>query len=331
MSELQPRPTRDGFGEELVSLGYENDKILVLSADLEDSTRAEYFKFKFPDRFYNVGIAEQNMVGIAAGLAKEGFIAFVTSFAVFLTNRAYDFIRISVCYNNLNVKLCGSHVGVTVGEDGATAQSLEDVAIMAVLPNMRIVCPVDYIEAKKITRYIAEEYGPFYMRLSRAPYPIITSENDKFEFGKGRIFVDGEDITILSYGITVSESIKAAEELRKEGISARVVNLSTLKPLDEELILRSAEETGAILVVEEHEITNGLGSMVARFLVTKKPVPMDFIAVNDAFGVSGKPYELLEYFGLDWRNIVRVSKSLIKRKKEVSFSRRRSIRRANLY
>ncbi len=315
MSIQQPKPTRDGFGEELVNLGYENEKIIVLSADLEDSTRAEYFKFKFPERFYNVGIAEQNMVGIASGLAKEGFITFVTSFAVFLTNRAYDFIRISVCYNNLNVKVCASHAGVTVGEDGATAQSLEDVAIMAVLPNMRVVCPVDYVEAKKITRYIANEFGPFYMRLSRAPYPIITDENDNFEFGKGKVFVEGEDLTIISYGITVSESIKAAEELKKEGISARVVNMSTIKPFDEELVLKCAQETGAILVVEEHQITNGLGSMIARFLASKNPIPMDFIAVNDQFGVSGKPYELLEYFGLDWKNIVRVSKDLVKRKK----------------
>lgn len=315
MSIQQPKPTRDGFGEELVNLGYENEKIIVLSADLEDSTRAEYFKFKFPERFYNVGIAEQNMVGIASGLAKEGFITFVTSFAVFLTNRAYDFIRISVCYNNLNVKVCASHAGVTVGEDGATAQSLEDVAIMAVLPNMRVVCPVDYVEAKKITRYIANEFGPFYMRLSRAPYPIITDENDNFEFGKGKVFVEGEDLTIISYGITVSESIKAAEELKKEGISVRVVNMSTIKPFDEELVLKCAQETGAILVVEEHQITNGLGSMIARFLASKNPIPMDFIAVNDQFGVSGKPYELLEYFGLDWKNIVRVSKDLVKRKK----------------
>ncbi len=315
---MQPKPTRDGFGEELVSLGYENEKIIVFSADLEDSVRSEYFKFKFPERFYNVGIAEQNMVGIAAGLAKEGFITFVTSFAVFLTNRAYDFIRISVCYNNFNVKLCASHAGVTVGEDGATAQSLEDIAIMAVLPNMRVVCPVDYLEAKKITRFITNEYGPFYMRLSRAPYPIITSETDKFEFGKGKIFMEGEDLTIISYGITVSESLKAAEELKKDGISARVINMSTIKPFDEQLVLDSAEKTGAILVVEEHEITNGLGSMIARFLSTKKPVPMEFIAVNDVFGVSGKPYELLEHFGLDYKNIYNVSKKLLKRKKSNS-------------
>ncbi|MCX8029192.1 MAG: transketolase family protein [Brevinematales bacterium] len=315
MIEIQPKPTRDGFGEELVKLGYENEKIIVLSADLEDSTRAEYFKFKFPDRFYNTGIAEQNMVGIAAGLAKEGFITFATSFAVFLTNRAYDFIRISICYNNLNVKLVASHVGVTVGEDGATAQSLEDVAIMAVLPNMRVLCPVDYIEAKKITRYVANEFGPFYVRLSRAPYPVLTSENDTFEFGKGRVFVDGEDLTIISYGITVSESIKASEELKKEGISARVVNLSTLKPLDEEVILKSAEETGAILVVEEHQVINGLGSMIARVLASKKPVPMEFVAVNDVFGVSGKPYELLEHFGLDYKHIKNAAINLMKRKK----------------
>ncbi|MEN2997985.1 MAG: transketolase family protein [Brevinematia bacterium] len=315
MSQPQPRPTRDGFGEELVELGYEDEKIIVFSADLEDSTRAEYFKFKFPNRFYNVGIAEQNMVGIAAGLAKEGFTTFVTSFAVFLTNRAYDFIRISVCYSNLNVKLCASHAGVTVGEDGATAQSLEDVAIMSVLPNMRVLCPVDYFEARRITRFVANEYGPFYVRLSRAPYPIITSESDRFEFGKASVLEEGEDLTIISYGITVSESLKAAEELRKEGISTRVVNMSTIKPFDEKIVLRSAEETGAILVVEEHEITNGLGSMIARFLATKRPTPMEFIAVNDEFGVSGKPYELLEYFGLDWKNIVQVSKKLLKRKK----------------
>ncbi|MFN4245315.1 MAG: transketolase family protein [Brevinematia bacterium] len=312
---IQAKPTRDGFGEELVELGYENDRVVALSADLEDSVRSEYFKFKFPERFYNVGIAEQNMVGIAAGLAKEGFIPFVTSFAVFLTNRAYDFIRISVCYNNLNVKFCASHAGVTVGEDGATAQSLEDIAIMSVLPNMRVVCPVDYFEAKKITRFISSEYGPFYMRLGRAPYPILTTESDKFEFGKGKIFVDGEDLTIISYGITVSESLKAAEELRKEGIFVRVVNMSTIKPFDEELVIDSAEKTGAILVVEEHEMIGGLGSMISRFLATRKLVPMEFIAINDAFGISGKPYELLEYFGLDYKNICRTAKKLLKRKK----------------
>ncbi|MGC8870520.1 MAG: transketolase family protein [Brevinematia bacterium] len=321
MMGSQPKPTRDGFGEELVKLGYENERIIVLSADLEDSTRAEYFKFKFPERFYNTGIAEQNMVGIAAGLAKEGFITFATSFAVFLTNRAYDFIRISICYNNLNVKLCASHAGVTVGEDGATAQSLEDIAIMSVLPNLRVVCPIDFIEAKKITRFISNEYGPFYIRLSRAPYPILTSENDEFEFGKGRIFRNGEDLTIISYGITVSESLKAAEELQKEGISARVINMSTIKPFDEELVLKSAEETEAILVVEEHQVINGFGSMIARFLSSKRPTLMEFIGVNGVFGFSGKPYELLEYFGLDYKNITRVAKELVKRKKTSMSSR----------
>jgi len=314
---ISPKPTRDGFGDELVQLGSENQKIVVLSADLEDSTRAEYFKFKFPDRFFNVGIAEQNMVGIAAGLAREGFITFAASFAVFLTNRAYDFIRISVCYNNANVKLCGSHAGVTVGEDGATAQSLEDISIMSVLPNMRVVCPVDYIESRKITRTIAEEYGPFYMRLSRASYPIITKPQDEFKLGKASVFEEGEDLTIISYGITVSESLKAAEELRKEGISARVVNMSTIKPFDKEVVLKSAEETGAILVVEEHQKINGLGSMIAMFLLTNynKFVPMEVIGIDNEFGQTGKPYELLEFYGLDYKNITRVAKELVKRKK----------------
>ena len=323
-SELKPRPTRDGFGEELVQLGYENPKIIVLSADLEDSTRAEYFKHKFPERFFNVGIAEQNMVGIAAGIAREGFTVFAASFAVFLTNRAYDFIRISVCYNDANVKLCGSHVGVTVGEDGATAQCLEDFSIMAVLPNMRIVCPVDYIEARKATRAIAQEYGPFYMRLSRAPYPIITSPDDEFKIGKASVLENGEDLTIISYGITVSESLKAAEELRKEGISARVINMSTLKPFDREAVIKAAEETGAILVVEEHQKINGLGSMIAMFLATiyNRFVPMEVIGINDEFGQTGKPYELLEFYGLDYKNIFRVAKELLKRKNENGFPHR---------
>ncbi len=315
MSDLKPKPTRDGFGEELAQLGYENPNIIVLSADLEDSTRAEYFKFKFPERFFNVGIAEQNMVGIGAGLAAEGFTVFVTSFAVFLTNRAYDFIRISVCYNNLDVKICASHAGVTVGEDGATAQCLEDIAIMSVLPNMRVICPVDFFEAKKVTRYISQNYGPFYMRMGRAPYPILTSETEQFEFGKGKIMYDGEDITIISYGITVSESLKAAEELKKEGISARVINMSTIKPLDTEIIIKSAKETGGILVVEEHQVTNGLGSMVARVVAEKYPVPMGFLAINDEFGQSGKPYELLEHFGIDWKNIKSKAIEIYKSKK----------------
>ncbi len=311
---MEMKATRDGFGEGLLELGKEDERIVSLSGDLEDSTRAFYFKEAFPNRFFTVGIAEQDMVATAAGLAAEGFIPFVSSFAVFLTNRAYDMIRITVCFNNRNVKLVGSHGGVTVGEDGATAQSLEDIAIMRVLPNMRVIYPVDAIEAKKATKEIAKEYGPFYLRLGRAKFPVITKESDEFIIGKGNIMREGKDVTLIACGLMVSEALKAAELLWKENISVKVINLHTIKPIDEELIVKSAKETGAIVTCEEHQVYGGFGSAVAEVVSMNYPVPIEMVGIKNVFGESGKGEELLRKFHLKDIDIAEAAKRVIKRK-----------------
>ena len=315
--EMKPTPTRDGFGEELAALGKTNPNIVVTSGDLEDATRAEYFKKEFPERFFNLGIAEQDMIGTAAGLSTQGYVAFATSFAVFLTNRAYDMIRLDVCYNNLNVKLVASHGGVTVGEDGASAQCLEDFAIMRVLPNMRVICPVDYIEAKKATRAITKTFGPFYMRTSRAPLPIITKEEDAFVIGKANILREGKHAAVIACGAMVSESLSAAEKLKHEGIDLKVVNMHTIKPIDVQMIVNSAKETGAIVTAEEHQIAGGLGSAVAEVLVQHYPCPMEMVGVKDSFGESGTPAQLMAHYGLKDVNIVTAVKKAISRKKIV--------------
>ncbi|MFH1360783.1 MAG: transketolase C-terminal domain-containing protein [Candidatus Omnitrophota bacterium] len=312
---MDAKPTRDGFGQELVALGKENKGIVVVSADLEDATRAEYFKKEFPERFFSLGIAEQDMIGTAAGLSlHEELIPVANSFAVFLTNRAYDMIRIDICYNNRNVKLACSHAGVTVGEDGATAQCLEDFALMSVLPNMKVLCPVDFIEAKKATRAMMNIKGPVYIRLSRAALPIITKENDPFVIGKAVMMREGKDVTLIGCGLMVSESLQAADMLRKEGIEARVINMHTLKPLDEDMIIRCAKETGAIVTAEEHHIHGGLGSSVASAIAQLKPVPVEMVAMKDAFGESGDPQGLLKKYHLKDVDIAGAAKKAMKRK-----------------
>lgn len=315
MTELKPMPTRDGFGEEMVVLGREQSNIVVVSADLEDATRAEYFKKEFPQRFFSVGIAEQDMVGMAAGLSSMGFVAVANSFAVFLTNRAYDMIRLDVCYNDCNVKLVASHGGVTVGEDGASAQCLEDFAIMRVLPNMKVICPADYLEAKKATRAMVSEQGPMYMRTSRAPLPIVTKESDPFVIGKASVLRDGKDVAIIACGVMVSEALNAAAKLAQENIQARVINMHTIKPIDQEAIIKAAKETGAIVTAEEHQMFGGLGSAVAEVVTKNFCVPVEMVAVQDSFGESGKPEQLLEYYGLKDKNIVDAVKKAIQRKK----------------
>ncbi|MBF0484881.1 MAG: transketolase family protein [Candidatus Omnitrophica bacterium] len=313
--ELKPAPTRDGFGEELALVGKADKNIVVLSADLEDATRAEYFKKVCPERFFTLGIAEQDMIGTAAGFASEGFVAVTNSFAVFLTNRAYDQIRMDVCYNDLNVKLVASHAGVTVGEDGASAQCLEDFAIMRVLPNMKVVCPVDVIEAKKATKAMLAEKGPFYLRLSRAPLPVVTKDSDEFVFGKANVLRDGKDVTLIACGVMVSEALNAANELAKEGIQARVVNMHTIKPLDVDMIMKCAKETGAIVTAEEHQMNGGLGSAVAEAVVQKMPVPMEMVAVKDSFGQSGTPEQLLAAYHLKAVDVAIAARAVIRRKK----------------
>lgn len=307
-------PTRDGFGKELVELGKANKKIVVVSADLEDATRAEYFKKAYPDRFFTVGIAEQDMVGWAAGLSLQGFIPFINSFAAFMTNRAYDMIRLDICYNNTNVKIICSHAGVMVGPDGASAQCLEDFALMRVLPNLKVVCPVDAIEASKATRCFAQQKGPMYMRTSRAPFPVLTTEKDPFVIGQANIMREGSDATIIACGIHVSESLKAAETLKKEDIDVRVVNMHTIKPIDEACIIDSAKKTGAIVTAEEHQVYGGLGGAVAEVVVKNCPVPMAMIAVNDTFGESGTPEELLKAYHLKDVDIVEAVRDVIRKK-----------------
>lgn len=311
---IEMKPTRDGFGEEIVALGKENKNIVVLSGDLEDATRAEYFKKEFPDRFFNLGIAEQDVMGTAAGLSLLGFIPFATSFAVFLTNRAYDMLRIDVCYNNQNVKVVCSHAGITVGEDGATAQCLEDFAITRVLPNIIVLCPVDYIEVKKATRLITSHVGPVYMRTSRAALPIITKESDPFVIGKANILREGKDITFIACGLMVSEALEAAKLLKIENIDARVVNMHTLKPIDEKVIIESARKTGAIVTAEEHQVYGGLGSAVAEVLGKNSPVPLETVAINDVFGETGDPQGLLKKYHLKDVDIVRAAKKALSRK-----------------
>jgi transketolase len=313
--DLKPTPTRDAFGEELVALGKVNPNIVVTSGDLEDATRAEYFKKEFPDRFFNLGITEQDVIGTSAGLSTQGFTAFATSFAVFLTNRAYDMIRMDVCYNNLNVKVVCSHGGLTVGEDGASAQCLEDFAIMRVLPNMRVICPADYIEAKKATRAIAATYGPFYMRTSRAPLPIITREEDPFVIGKANVLREGNDAAVIACGVMVAEALSAADKLKAEGINVKVVNMHTIKPIDAQMIISSAKQTGAMVTAEEHQAAGGLGSAVAEVLAQNYPCPLETVGVKDSFGESGTPAQLMERYGLKDLNIVTAVKNAISRKR----------------
>lgn len=298
----------------MVELGKTNDKIVVFSGDLEDATRAEYFKKAYPNRFFNLGITEQDVVGTAAGASLTGLIPFATSFAVFLTNRGYDQIRLDVCYNNTNVKIVCSHAGVTVGEDGASAQCLEDFAIMRVLPNIRVLCPVDDFEVKKATRAIVAEKGPIYMRTSRAPFPIVTKENDPFVIGKANVLRPGKDVTFIACGIMVSESLAAAEILKKEGIEARVINMHTIKPIDKDAIIAAAKETGAIVTGEEHQINGGLGSAVAEVLGQFAPVPLEMVAVRDSFGESGSPAELMKAYHLKDVDIVAAARKVLKRK-----------------
>jgi transketolase len=312
----QMKALRDAFGETLVELGRENDKIVVLSADLEDSTKAEYFKKEFPDRFFTLGIAEQDMVGNAAGLALAGFIPFAASFAVFLTNQAYGITRIMACYNNLNVKLVSTHAGLTVGEDGATAQSLEDIAIMRVLPRMTVISPCDALETAKAMRAVAAVHGPAYIRLSRAEFPIITESSTGFEIGKANVMRQGNDAAIIACGLMVSASLEAADELAAQGIKARVINMHTIKPLDREAVIRAAKECGAVVTAEEHQIYGGLGGAVAECLAAECPVPQEFVAVKDSFGESGKPSELLAKYGLTAKDIVAGVNRAIARKKK---------------
>ena len=306
--------TRDAYGEALAELGAVNENIVVLEADLSKSTKTSDFKKVYPERHFNMGIAEQNMLGVAAGFAAAGKIPFASSFAVFATGRAYDQIRNSIAYPNLNVKIAATHAGLTVGEDGGSHQMLEDIALMRALPNMTVIVPADGIETKQAIKAAAEYEGPVYIRMGRPKVPVLFDENYTFEIGKGVVLKEGTDVTLVGTGIMVSKAVEAAELLAAEGISAAVVNISTIKPLDAELIIAQAQKTGAIVTCEEHNIYGGLGSAVAEVLVENCPVPMARVGVADKFGESGLPDELLEKYGLTAANIAAQAKAVIAKK-----------------
>lgn len=297
--------TRQSYGEMLEQLGEKNKNIVVLDADLSTATKTEIFAKKFEDRFFDMGIAEQDMIGTAAGFATCGKIPFASTFAVFAAGRAYDQIRNSVCYPNLNVKICATHAGITVGEDGATHQMLEDIAMMRTLPNLKVFSPSDDIETKFIIKEISKLNGPCYVRLSRLATPVIYDENEKFEIGKAKQIGKGQDATIFATGVCVSESLKAKEELEKQGIYVRVVDIHTIKPIDKDTIIKCAKETKKLITVEDHNIIGGLGSAICEVLAEEFPAKVTRLGINDTFGKSGNAVELMKYFGIDSEAIIK--------------------------
>lgn len=314
LSDWEWRLCRDGYGEGIIALGETDKRVVVLGADLSESTRALWFKERFPDRFFSFGIAEQNMLGAAAGMSLAGLIPFVSSYGVFLSGRAWDQIRTTICYSHLNVKMAGAHGGISVGADGATHQALEDCALMRVLPEMTLVVPCDYHETRRATLAIGRMEGPAYIRFGREKTPVITTADTSFELGKALVMRPGDDITFIANGYMVSQSLIAAEVLAAAGVSARVINMHTLKPLDKQAIIDAARTTGAIVTAEEHQLAGGLGSAVAEVIVTECPVPMRMIGINDTFGESGTPQELLTAYGLTAEDIVAAARSLLRAK-----------------
>ena len=312
---IQQLPMRDGYGKALLELCQRGEQILVLDADVAKSTRTVWVREQFPERFLDMGISEQDMVGTAAGLALSGVTPFVSTYGVFLAGRAWDQIRTTVCYNKLNVKLAGAHAGISVGPDGATHQALEDVALMRVLPQMTVLVPCDAEETRKATLAMAERPGPCYIRFGREAVPVITEADTPFEIGKARLCRAGEDAAVFANGAMVYEALQAAETLAGEGISVRVYDLHTVKPLDEEAILNAASETGCLVTAEEHQEAGGMGSAVAELLAKKAPTPLELVAVKDCFGQSGQPGELMARYGLDCQGICAAVRRALARKK----------------
>jgi len=307
------KATRDGFGDGLLEIGKQNNQVIALCADLLGSLKMGDFKASFPERFVQVGIAEANMMGIAAGLATAGKIPYTGTFANFSTGRVYDQIRQSIAYSDKNVKICASHAGVTLGEDGATHQILEDIGMMKMLPGMTVINPCDYEQTRAATIAIAEHYGPVYLRFGRPSWPIFTSEY-KFEIGKGILMQEGTDVTIIATGHLVWKAIEAIKNLEELGISCELINIHTIKPLDEEIILDSVSKTKCVVTAEEHQRNGGLGDSVAQLLSRKMPMAQEYVAVNDKFGESGKPEELLDKYGMGTKDIEAAVQSVIKRK-----------------
>ena len=305
------RATREAYGETLIELADEGHDVVAVEADLSKSTTTSKFGDRYPDRFFNVGIAEQNMIGVAAGLAVGGSTAFTGSFAVFATGRAYDQVRNTVCYSGLNVKVCPTHSGITVGPDGGSHQMLEDIALMRVLPGMRVVVPADFTAAKAAIRAAAVTDGPFYVRLGRATLPLVYGDDFEFELGRAYVLRDGTDVTLAACGVMVERALRAAEILASEGVSAEVIDVCTIKPIDAATLLASAGKTGAVIACEEHSIIGGLGSAVAEVLGEGCPVPLRRIGVRDVFGTSGEPDELMAHFGLAERDVAAAARDAI--------------------
>ena len=308
------KDTRSGFGDGLTELGKSNPNVVALCADLTGSLKMGDFEKNHPERFFQVGIAEANMIGIAAGMTIGGKIPFTGTFANFSTGRVYDQIRQSVAYSGKNVKICASHAGLTLGEDGATHQILEDIGMMKMLPGMTVINTCDYNQTKAATKAIADLNGPVYLRFGRPKVANFTPEDQKFEIGKAVLLNEGTDVTIIATGHLVWEALKAAEQLEEKGISAEVINIHTIKPLDEEAILKSLKKTGCVVTAEEHNFLGGLGESVSRTLAQKHPAPQEFVATMDTFGESGTPEQLMEKYGLNAEAIVKASEKVIKRK-----------------
>jgi len=305
---------RDAYGEALAELGAENGNVVVLDADLSGSTKTSGFAKKFPERFFNMGIAEANMIGTAAGLAAGGKIPFASTFAIFAVGRAWEQVRQSVAYPKANVKIVATHSGITVGEDGGSHQAVEDIAIMRAVPNMTVIVPADGIETKLAIRAAAAYNGPVYVRLGRNKVPTLFDQDYDFAIGKGCQLREGWDLTFVTTGMMTAQALAAAETLAEQGISARVVHIATIKPLDEELIIAAARETGAIVTAEEHSVVGGLGGAVAELLCDRFPVPLTRVGVQDRFGISGKAEDLIRYFGLLPENLVEAAKEVILKK-----------------
>ncbi|MBD5142895.1 MAG: transketolase family protein [Oscillospiraceae bacterium] len=312
MADVKKKATRESYGEALTELAEKYPNLVVLDADLAAATKTAIFKKAYPERFFDCGIAEANMMGVAAGLAASGMIPFASTFAMFAAGRAYEIVRNSIGYPNLNVKIGATHAGISVGEDGATHQCNEDIALMRTIPNMTVIVPCDDVEAKAAVEAAIQYQGPVYMRFGRLAVPILNqAENYKFQWGKGVTLRDGEDITIIATGLMVAEAVQASDVLKEQGISARVINMHTIKPIDEEIICKSARETGKIITVEEHSIIGGLGSAVAECVCQNCPVPVFRIGVNDVFGYSGPAVDLLKEFGLCSENIIATVKKVL--------------------
>lgn len=311
---LDQKDTRSGFGAGLLELGRRNPNVVALCADLTGSLKMDAFKKEFPERFVQVGIAEANMMGIAAGLTIGGKIPFTGTFANFSTGRVYDQVRQSIAYAGKNVKVCASHAGLTLGEDGATHQILEDIGLMRMLPGMAVVVPADFNQTKAATLAIAEHDGPVYLRFGRPKWPVFIPADMPFTIGKAQVLVEGTDVTLIACGHLVWNALKAAEQLALQGIRAEVINMHTIKPLDDEAVLRSVERTGCVVTCEEHNRHGGLGDAVAQVLAMHRPTPQEYVAVNDTFGESGTPDQLLKKYGLDTPDIVKAVQRVMARK-----------------